>query len=169
MTECRRKIDVVSNGLSAIGAMAFSNGCFDRNMPDSWDDKYYYATDDGAQYREDLDKFLRENLASLVAEVAEMSKLITAEDIESNAVDLSRLDVAFVFLLRLNCGVAIMTKAVKEKIRDSWCRIDLPDALYQILLMEDDEALVAALKDYQFGGQIKTAGLVKYNLLPSVK
>ncbi|HNQ16619.1 MAG TPA: hypothetical protein PKJ26_01230 [Candidatus Woesebacteria bacterium] len=49
------------------------------------------------------------------------------------------LDPASIFVLRAICGLEIMTYKVRRKIRDSWCEVDLPPELFDILLLDDDE------------------------------
>lgn len=151
----------------AIALLILTNKAIDENSPSFWD---YSRNGSGElQYELDLDKYLLEAMRDLVSKIKELSKSITAEVLLSDSTELFHLDVAFMFLLRLSCGSKIMTPAVLQKIRNSWCRSDLPESLFKLLSIGDDNQLIIALKQYQFnGGQEKTQCLVKHNLLSTL-
>lgn len=91
-------------------------------------------------YSERAQELCDEAIKSFAQAIRQHSQDITPEMLLKSENEMRHvLDPASVFVLRAICGLEIMTHKVRRKIRDSWCEVDLPPELYDILLLDDDE------------------------------
>ena len=91
-------------------------------------------------YSERAQELCDEAIKSFAQAIRQHRQEITPEMLMKNENEMRNvLDPASIFVLRAICGLEIMTHRVRQKIRQSWCEVDLPPELYDILLLDDDE------------------------------
>ncbi|MBP9781887.1 hypothetical protein KBC89_04500 [Candidatus Woesebacteria bacterium] len=91
-----------------------------------------------------------EAIKSFAQAIRQHSQEITPEMLMKSDNEMRNvLDPASIFVLRAICGLEIMTHRVRRKIRDSWCEVDLPPELFDILLLDDDE-FIREILAYRF-------------------
>jgi len=98
------------------------------------------ATDGLPENSKEAQQLCDEAIKSFAQAIRQHSQEITPEMLMKSENEMRNvLDPASIFVLRAICGLEIMTYKVRRKIRDSWCEVDLPPELFDILLLDDDE------------------------------
>jgi|GEM_PF-5169538 len=75
------------------------------------------------------------------------------------------LDPACIFILRAVCGNRLFTDDVLQKVRENWCTFDLPEDLFDLLKIKDNEVFFSELGNYYFRGQEKTEAFVASGIM----